>query len=846
MKHMMPRKLILYVLLSAVVCGGLVLGAGFAALHSPWFLSRLASVFGYKVQAQSISLSPNLSGSISGLRIESAHEGGLKLVAAKVTVKNALDMVLRGQVDSLELHDPRFTFQVGKGGGGDLSSLKGLPNIRFLSIQNAEVLLTFEGSQQQVRLTGANLSVKDFSSRAGGRISLQSRAEFTSGAGNALAGQGTITGDFQLAGVDPRPYGTGTVQCMIDSGQYTSDGRTLALGGLALTADLLYDRKDETFAITALRGQGRSLGSVSGTARAVLRGEMPWSANLSVTAIDFAQVFTLVKPFLPEENRAWTVQGRGAVETELRGTYMNDQPAFGGTVTFSFSDGGFSSPEGTKAGQGLRGRMVLKLQYAASDRKIAFQLHSEERDGEYLWGTYYNSLAGQEVSLAVEGALFEGSGGHFELNGSLDIFQTGQYAFSADGTTSDWTIQLTAADVSHPRILRTLLDAYLKESAPRLAGLSLTGASMLETTIRHAEGATSIRGTYRTVGVTANAPGLPLAIQGLDVSLPFDLRYPAADERAPSAPRPGFIRAQHIQARRLSVDNLEIPLRVEENRLEMPEPVTIPFFGGTIHLYGVQVDDLLAPRRYRFGVKVVDVDLGRLSRRLTGTEYPGTINADLGLMQYEKSRLASEGRAVIDVFGGEIEATNFFAENLGSPSSRYGGDITFRKINLGELTRKIAIGRMSGVIQGSLTDLVIEYGQPASFSLEIESVETPGVAQWVSLDAIQNISILGTGAGSAMNQWITAFFKEYPYRKIGIRCVLHNDEFTVRGTIHELGKEYLVRRGFLRGVDVVNQNPENDISFKDMQERIERIFRRSEAGTGGIEQKTEPKAEGQS
>ncbi len=843
---MMPRKLIVYALLSVVVCCGIVLGAGFAALHSPWVLTRLAALFGYRVQAQSISLSPNLSGSIAGLSIERLGNGGLKLVAANVTVKNALDMVLRGQVESLELHDPRFTFQVGKGGGGDLSSLKGVPNIRFLTIQNAEVLLTFEGSQQQVRLTGANLTVKDFSSKAGGRISFQTRADFTSGGGNALAGRGTIKGDFQLTGVDPRPYGKGTVQCVIDSGQYTSDGRTLSLSGLALTADLLYDRKDETFAITALRGQGQSLGIVSGTARAVLRGEMPWSVNLSVASIDFAQMLTLIKPFLPEENRGWTVQGRGAVETELRGTYTNDQPAFGGTVTFSFSDGGFSSPEGTKAGQGMRGRIVLKLQYAASDRKVAFQLHSEERDGEYLWGTYYNSLAGREASLAVEGVLFEGTGGHFELNGSLDIFQTGQYAFSVDGTTTDWTIQLTAADVLHPQILHTLLDAYLKESSPRLANLSLTGASRLETTIRHAEGATAISGTYRMIGATLNAPGLPLAIQGLDVNLPFDLRYPAAGERAPSAPRPGFIRVQHIQGRRLTVDNLEIPLRVEQNRLEMPEPVAIPFFGGTIHLYGVQVGDLLAPSRYRFGVKVDDVDLGRLSRRLTGTEYPGKINADLGLMQYERSRLTSEGKAVIDVFGGEIEATNFFAENVASPSSRYGGDITFRNINLEELTRKIAIGRMSGVIQGSLTNLVIEYGQPASFTLEIESVEAPGVAQWVSLDAIQNISILGTGAGSAMNQWITAFFKEYPYRKIGIRCVLHNDQFTVRGTIHEFGKEYLVRRGFLRGVDVVNQNPENDISFKDMQERIERIFRTSQAGTGGIEQVTEPKPEGQS
>jgi hypothetical protein len=128
----------------------------------------------------------------------------------------------------------------------------------------------------------------------------------------------------------------------------------------------------------------------------------------------------------------------------------------------------------------------------------------------------------------------------------------------------------------------------------------------------------------------------------------------------------------------------------------------------------------------------------------------------------------------------------------------------------------------------------MEYGEPASFTLEVESVEARGVDQTISTDAIQSISILGTGAGSALNRGITQFFKEYPYSKIGIRCVLKNDQFTVNGTIHDGGKEYLVRRGFLRGLDVVNQNPDNMISFRDMRERVERISR-PQAETVGIQ-----------
>jgi hypothetical protein len=322
-------------------------------------------------------------------------------------------------------------------------------------------------------------------------------------------------------------------------------------------------------------------------------------------------------------------------------------------------------------------------------------------------------------------------------------------------------------------------------------------------------------------------------VQDLAVSLPFDLRYPSAGENTSSPAEPGFLRVGAVHRKRLTLENLRIPLQVAQNRLEMPEPVIVPLFGGKVLLYGVQIDDLLSPSRYRFGVKIEGVDLGRLTRTLMGTEYAGTIDADLGLMRYENNRLVSEGTATVRVFGGEVEASNFFAENLALPSRRLGGDITFRNISLEELTKKIDIGKVSGVIQGFLKDFVVEYGQPSSFDLEVESIDVPGVSQWISLEAIQSISILGTGASSGLNTWITQMFKKFPYNRIGIRCVLHNDEFSVRGTIHDGGKEYLVRRGLLRGVDVVNQNPENVISFKDMSERVDRVWA-SQAEPGQI------------
>lgn len=826
MKRKQLRKLALYSLLGLIACCGIVVGAIWVALHSPSWLNRLANAYGYEVRAQAISISPDLSGSISDIKITRLSDG-LTLLASKVTAKTSLDMVLRGEVESLVLQNPKLTFRIGNEtpGGSDLSFLQKLPNVRLLDIQNAEALISLAQGQPQVQLTGANVTIRNFSSKTGGSITFRTAFTLTSAGTTAIAARGRIAASFQLTAGYPKPYGRGTVELALDSGTYASGGRTVSLGGLKLATDMQYDRQTETFAITALRGDSKDFGAIQGTAKAVLRNETPWSAHLSVSSIDFAQVFPLIKPFLPEEYHAWTTQGKGTVETDLQGTYAAGQPSFSGNLTFSFSQSGFSSPDSTKAAQGVSGKIILKLQYASPERKLAFSIRSEERDGEYLWGKYYSNLAGQEASLTADGSLVFRGDRSGEVAGRLDFYQSGDYSFSAGGKGDDWTLHLRLADISHERVVGTLLKDSLKDLSPGLANLSVTGTSSLDSVIRREGEATTIAGTYRMTGTTFRAPAMQLAVQEMAADVPFDLVYPSTSRQTSLSPRPGLFRFRDIQRRRLAIDSLQIPLIISRNALEVPEPVVVPFFGGKIHVYGVQVDDVLFPTRYRFGVEVEGVDLGRLTRRLTGTEVPGVVNADLGQMTYQNNRITSEGRAVISLFGGEIQATNFFAENVASPSRRFGGDLTFRNINLEEVTQKIAVGKMTGIIQGSLKNFVMEYGQPASFTLEVESVPAPGVPQRISMDAIQSISILGTGADNPLNQGITRFFREYPYSKIGLRCVLTNDQFSVNGTIHEGGKEYLVRRGFLRGVDVVNQNPENVISFRDMEERVQRITR---------------------
>jgi hypothetical protein len=100
-----------------------------------------------------------------------------------------------------------------------------------------------------------------------------------------------------------------------------------------------------------------------------------------------------------------------------------------------------------------------------------------------------------------------------------------------------------------------------------------------------------------------------------------------------------------------------------------------------------------------------------------------------------------------------------------------------------------------------------------------------GVAQTFSLKAVDNLTVLSSGAqaSAGSSQFWMRFIRGFRYQKLGIVSTLRNDTFTLNGTIHEGGVEYLVKKPALFGISVVNRMPEKVISFKEMAGRLKRV-----------------------
>lgn len=815
----------------AVLCCALVL----AVLNSPLALGSFAGLFGYDVTAESVSFSPFLSGSAKNLRISGPEGSGLALICDNVTANNSLNLLLKGHIDTLILEKPKLAFRIGKK-KTDLTFLNKLPNVTLLDIRNAEAVLSFEGSEQNVTLRNFNFTLKNFSPSRGGDLLLESLFSFAESPRRQITAAGSFKAALKLAGAYP-PYGTGTAELLVDEGTYALEGKRIALQKLQLKTDLAFDKKTDTLTVRSITGGSKQFGSIHGTAKAVLRGSTPWSASIAVSSIDFAEVFTLARPALPEEYGSWTMQGKGAVETNLNGTYAKERLSLNGTLSFSFSKGGFSSPDAAKAAQDVSGKVILRLQYGGEAEKLAFTGRSELAGGEFLWEKLYSNLAGRNAGLTLDGSFFLPQK-RLQLAAQADFFGIATSSLTFEGTSLGWKAGITDTVIRNDLVVSLLLKDFLEYASPVLKGASATGTTALSAALERSAAGTAVRGMLTMTDTSLHAPERSASIDSLSAAIPIWLLITPDGKpvKRPDQFENGAVSISGFRKGKLHIEKISVPLLVSLNYARVSAPVSIPLFGGDVVLYRLGLDDLPHPALgFRLGIRLENIDLGQMTRELIDDEYAGVVFADTGILRYRNERLQGDGQFLIRVFGGEISFENFFFEKMFSKGRRIGADVVFSGISLEQVTQKVPIGHMTGIIRGSLKNFVMEYGQPASFDLEVQSVETPGVSQRFSMDAIESITVLGTGVKTSVKGGLTSLFREFPYSQIGFRCTLRNDEFTIRGTVESGGKEYLVKRGWLRGVDIVNQNRDNTISFQDMQERLRRVMDSERPSPGGPE-----------
>ncbi|MBS1238316.1 MAG: putative rane protein, partial [Deltaproteobacteria bacterium] len=203
----------------------------------------------------------------------------------------------------------------------------------------------------------------------------------------------------------------------------------------------------------------------------------------------------------------------------------------------------------------------------------------------------------------------------------------------------------------------------------------------------------------------------------------------------------------------------------------------------------------------------------------------GSIQGKLDAVRFDCDRIQTKGNVAVRVFGGEALLSRLGVSGVLGSTPTLLLDATWKDMNLAELTEGTPFEKIEGILKGRVEHLEMVGNEPQRFDLFMETVKAGQEPQKISVRALENIARLGGSESPfiGLAGAFTSLFGEFPYDKIAIQASLENDVFRIDGPLREGNKVYLVKRSGLSGVNVVNQDPDRQISFKDMVKRIKRV-----------------------
>jgi hypothetical protein len=614
-------------------------------------------------------------------------------------------------------------------------------------------------------------------------------------------------------------------------------------------------RKIPVEAIKSLLPEPIRAWTVRGSADADLAIEGPWraiaisgvartnGAELKSDAFSLQQL-NLTAPF------AWANSTLRAGDVRIQGKTL---ALTGGPAKFAAEELQLDGALEVKPNQPLKANGKLRLlrgRYATSDgskmgenftlaghfdittrekKNISLSGNLNIEEGELLWGKFFGDFKSQKPSLDFDGD-YLASQDELQLR-RLDLSLANIGKIGLSGTLQQISekpiarIQVNGNDIQPSGAFDFFIRDTLSRSYPILDQLNFDGRIDLAAKVSGALTDLFVEGNLQVRRGGLGVKSDKWQVGPMNLALPFRLHWPAATREGISASVPtGTLAVESFRFGSEIVPALKTTVSLWNNALRFNQPIRLAVYGGTIEIRNLAWADLIRyPQAFSLSIETKDLQLQKLTEAWGWYRFGGTLSGSIPKVEMTGNVLRSEGQIQIEVFGGHVQLSKTEIENPFSSLPAIKLDTRFQGIHLEQASETFAFGHISGILEGTISDLIISNGQPSQMRAEIQTVARSGSSQWISVEALNKITVLSSGQnGSLIYGGIAGFFDEFRYSKMGFKATLRNDKLTLRGIESSDGKEFLVVGSFLPPtVNVISHTQE--IGFGDLMKRLEQI-----------------------
>ena len=509
-------------------------------------------------------------------------------------------------------------------------------------------------------------------------------------------------------------------------------------------------------------------------------------------------------------------------------TATQKQKAWTFKSSLDFQDMNFQNADLTYAGENVSIHAETEGKLNPATLQFIGSGALEIDKGEILYGRFYMDVGKNPFTSSFNGSYnlsrksLQLSGLRLALKNILALDFSGIFVHREGHENFQCSLQMPETSLK-PVFRHFVLDPF-KTEKPLLKALKIDGIISADLDLSRKGDDWEVAGHCRYQDGKIEMEDRSLLTEGIDLDLP--VWYRTLKTITPVNTTKGSLSIKSIALPFLPEQSIAIDLDAGPNALFVKSPTKIKIPGGTIVLGTVAGKDIFSPARsIETSLALTGVEINPLMSKILGHPVQGTVTGRLDPILLEHNTLKTNGVMIARAFDGEIVLSDLGAPGVFTSTPVYKLSAQLTHLNLEKITTGTQFGKIEGILQGYIKDIEIAYGQPQKFELLLETVPEESVRQIISLKAVDNIAQIGGGASPfrGIAGSFAVLFKEFPYNKIGIKASLENDVFRINGTNKKGDKEYLVERGRFSGVNIVNQNPDNRISFKDMVKRIKRV-----------------------
>ena len=488
----------------------------------------------------------------------------------------------------------------------------------------------------------------------------------------------------------------------------------------------------------------------------------------------------------------------------------------------------FENSDSSRVGEGLSVNISTESEIDLKTYFSNIDLDVEASKGEILYGRFYFDLGVNPLAISLKGSYDPIKKGlnvpDFALKLKDLLAVNGKGTIPYESKDPGPRISINIPDTPVKPVFHYFVYEPFKMEHPVLNDIDIQGDISAEISLEGNGGKWKLIGDCFLDNGEILLERKGIYFRGIDLDLP--IWYQSIADDLKQTEKKGMISIRSASARLFPEQSISVSLEASPNSMSINSPTQLKVPGGEVMIGSIKITEIYTPSPVlNTNISFQDIEIQALLQEFLPHLEKGLVSGSLDSVKLDRNRFTTTGQIRATPFSGEILITNLGASGIFTSSPLLKMDVQLNNLDLSEITTDTSFGRIQGILRGHLQELEIAHGQPQKFNLLLETVQTKGSTQRISVKAVDNIARIGGGQSPfvGLAGAFASFFKELPYNMIGIRAYLENDVFRINGTIKENGMEYIIKRSGFSGVDVLNQNPDNRISFKDMVKRIERV-----------------------